>query len=182
MTKHTALPLFRYEWSKLNHLQVGRYAEQLVAREITMYGLQVFSADVDDRGIDLVVRTDEPRHVDVQVKSVRNSNYIFFRKKTFSPRAGLWAAFVRFVESEPPYLYLIPARDWASPNKLLVDRDYLTGKSQPEWSEPKPVEPHCHAVRERYSASSCSSTPADEKMKYWLITAGLAGQYHGVWN
>ena len=44
----------RYEWSCLNHLQVGKYAEYFVKMEFTMYGWQVYSTEVDNRGIDFV--------------------------------------------------------------------------------------------------------------------------------
>lgn len=40
----------RYQWSKLNGLQVGRYAEYFVKMEFTMHGFQVYTSEVDDRG------------------------------------------------------------------------------------------------------------------------------------
>ncbi|MGD9712542.1 MAG: hypothetical protein AB7V46_10800 [Thermomicrobiales bacterium] len=45
----------RYAWSRLNHLQVGRYAKYLVKMEFALLGISVFGAEVDDRGLDLVV-------------------------------------------------------------------------------------------------------------------------------
>jgi hypothetical protein len=46
----------RYEWNRLSPLQVGRYAEYLVKMEFTLYGFDVYTAEVDDKGIDFVVR------------------------------------------------------------------------------------------------------------------------------
>jgi len=38
-------------WSKLNHLQLGKYAEYLVKMEFTRYGFDVYATEVDDKGI-----------------------------------------------------------------------------------------------------------------------------------
>ncbi len=38
----------RYKWSRLSPLQVGRYAEYLVKMEFTLYGFDVYTAQVDD--------------------------------------------------------------------------------------------------------------------------------------
>ena len=122
-----------FDWSKLNHLQVGRYAEYLVKMEFTRASLDVYSAEVDDKGIDFVIRRDEGTYFDVQVKSSRGLGYIFFRKDKFQLRPNLWAAVVRFPPSEAPALHLIPSTAWLTPNDLLVSRDYEGKKSQPEW-------------------------------------------------
>ncbi|MCP3993470.1 MAG: DUF4365 domain-containing protein [bacterium] len=120
-------------WSKLNHLQVGRYAEQLIMMEFTLHGFSVFGAEVDDRGIDLVVRTDAGRHYDVQVKSVRGLNYIFFAKSKFPLSKQMLAAVVLFPEGDPPKKYLIPSTAWRQPTDLLAGKDYDQLKSAPEW-------------------------------------------------
>jgi hypothetical protein len=36
----------RYEWSKLNHMQLGRCAEYLVKMEFALYGFDVYTAEV----------------------------------------------------------------------------------------------------------------------------------------
>ena len=46
----------RYKWSILNNQQVEAYTEYFVKMELTMHGFQVYSTEVDDRGIDFVVR------------------------------------------------------------------------------------------------------------------------------
>ena len=124
----------RYEWSCLNHLQVGKYAEYFVKMEFTMYGWQVYSTEVDDRGIDFVVRDGNGGFFEIQVKSVRQANYIFIAKDKFLPKASLIAAIVLFTEGEAPQLYLIPSMRWQSEaSELLVSRDYKDKKSKPEW-------------------------------------------------
>lgn len=125
--------MVEYAWNKLNHLQIGRYAEYLVKMEFVRHGFDVYTSEVDDRGIDLVVRRDKDTYYDVQVKSLHKGNYIFFQKDNFDPRPNLFAAVVIFYEGEPPHLYLIPSVAWNKPNFLLVNYDYKNRKSKPEW-------------------------------------------------
>ena len=122
----------KYNWNRLSHLQIGRYAEYFVKMEFTLFGFEVYTAEVDDRGVDFIIRKDD-RYYDVQVKSARGFKYIFFPKDKFSPRDNLLAAIVLFFDGEPPQLYLIPSKEWLKPNALLVSRDYEGKKSKPEW-------------------------------------------------
>jgi hypothetical protein len=124
----------RYSWKAIRPLHLGRYAEYFVKMECARAGLDVYTSDVDDRGIDFVIRRDVGRYYDVQVKSIRNMNYVYLAKSVFDLRPGLLLAFVNFREGQPPDLYLIPATAWMSPNALFVDRDYGSDrKSAPEW-------------------------------------------------
>ena len=121
-----------YNWNNLTHLQLGKCAEYFVKLEFIYHGFDVYSPEVDEHGIDLIARKNEELY-DVQVKSVRNLNYIFFLKDKFTPRKNLLAAIILFFEGELPQLYLIPSLAWLEPNKLLVSRDYEGKKSKPEW-------------------------------------------------
>ena len=78
----------------MSHLQVGRFAEYLVKMELTQYGLDVYSSEVDDRGIDFIIRLSSSRYADIQVKAVRGLSYIFLPKRKFHPRENLLAAIV----------------------------------------------------------------------------------------
>ncbi len=120
-------------WSHLNHLQVGRYAEYFVKMQFVLQGFDVYAAEVDDRGIDFVLRQEPDRYWDVQVKSIRNTGYGFFRKAKFRIRPNLLAALAVFREAPEPDLFLIPATAWLQPNDVLVDRDYADGRSAPEY-------------------------------------------------
>ena len=122
----------RYDWSRLNHLQLGRYAEYYVKMEFTRFGFDVYTAEVDDKGIDFVIRKDN-LYYDIQVKSVRDLNYVFFQKDRFPLKGNLLAALVFFLPGQAPDLYLIPSTEWRRPNALLVSRDYEGLKSKPEW-------------------------------------------------
>jgi hypothetical protein len=114
----------RYDWKRLTTLQVGRYAEYFVKMEFTLYGFAVYQAEVDDKGIDFVIRKDNDRYHDIHVKSVQGLNYIFFRKEYFELRENLYAAIVIFDSGESPKLFLVPATLWLNPNALFVSRDY----------------------------------------------------------
>jgi len=124
----------RYIWSHLNDLQVGKYAEYFVKMELTMYGFEVYSTEVDDRGIDFVARRDGGPFIEVQVKSLRKFGYVYMQKSKFKLRENLYVAFGLFHDRKAPELYLIPSRVWESPNALCVSRDY-GGElmSAPEW-------------------------------------------------
>jgi hypothetical protein len=123
----------RYDWARLTTLQVGKYAEYYAKMEFTLWGFDVFSAEVDEHGIDFVVRKHPGPTYDIQVKSARDFNYVFIHKHKFQPRTELLAALVLYRQMEPPSLYLIPSIAWLSPGKLLVSRDYEGKKSLPEW-------------------------------------------------
>ncbi len=129
--------LERYNWGKLNHMQLGRYAEYFVKMEFTMFGFDVYSSEVDDKGIDFVVRKhnriEDARYYDVQVKSTLNLNYVFMRKSKFMPKGNLYLALVLFTLGSSPEVYLIPSTRWSAPDNLFVGYDYVNLKSQPEW-------------------------------------------------
>jgi hypothetical protein len=54
------------DWSKLNRIQLGKYAEYLVKTEFLKHGIDVYSAEVDDKGTDLILRRDSRRYYDIQ--------------------------------------------------------------------------------------------------------------------
>src|SRR5688572_4810745 len=110
----------RLIWSRLTNLQVGKYAEYFVKMEFTLYGFDVYQAEVDDKGIDFVIRKGHDRYYDIQVKAVRGLNYVFFRKECFELRENLYAALGILDDGEMPKLFLIPAAAWRKQNLLFV--------------------------------------------------------------
>lgn len=123
----------RYEWNLLNNHQIRRYAEYFTKMEFTMYGFDVYSSEVDDRGIDLILRNGKPEYYDIHVKPTRNLNYISFSKSKFNPRTNLFAAVAIFLEAQPPQLYLIPSMVWRNPNTLFVSYDRVDKKGSSDW-------------------------------------------------
>lgn len=126
----------RTDWHVLTTLQLGRFAEYLFTMEFTRWGFDVYGTEVDDKGIDFVVRVARDRFYDVQVKSVRpkSGSYIFMRASTFEPRPTNLVALALLRTGDEPEMFLIPATAWAKPNDLLVFREYGEGlKSSPEY-------------------------------------------------
>lgn len=130
----------RYDWAKLSGLQLGRYAEYFAKMEFTLFGFDVYTAEVDDKGIDFVIRRGNDRHYDVQVKSVTADKgaYIFLPKGKFAAtpddlRENSLVAVVLFYRFQAPELFVVPATVWRNPNEVFVSRDYDGGKSSPEW-------------------------------------------------
>jgi hypothetical protein len=123
----------RYDWARLNPLQVGRYSEYFTKMEFTLYGFEVYTSEVDDRCVDFVVRQRNGQFFDVQVKSVRGYNYIFIPKSKFPIVPHRLVAVVVLHAGREPELYLIPMTAWLTPSALLASRDYTGLKSDPEW-------------------------------------------------
>jgi hypothetical protein len=129
-----AMPLERYKWSLLTKQQVGAYVEYFVKMELTMFGFHVYGTEVDDRGVDFIAQFGDGPFLKIQVKSVRDSGYVFMEKSKFSLHEHRLLAFGLLIEGQPPNLFLIPSLEWRSPNALLRDRDYGGElKSAPEW-------------------------------------------------
>lgn len=130
-----------FSYSELNHLQVGRICEYWVKMFLTLENLDTYSSEVDDKGIDFVVRLDKAIHIDIQVKAVRlkSSSYVFITKKNWPKedllRTNLYLALVLLKDGYAPDVYLIPSSAWLSTNDLLCSRDYEkeAQKSLPEW-------------------------------------------------
>lgn len=123
----------RYQWSDLNTQQVGTYSEYFVKMELTMHGFQVYGTEVDDRGIDFVARHGRGPFLEIQVKSLRSTGYVFMRKEHFRPADNLFLALALLFEGQAPQLFLIPSTVWLTPELVFVDRNYDGLKSAPEW-------------------------------------------------
>src|SRR6185369_12911720 len=123
----------KYDWKILSALQVGKYAEYYSKMEFTMHGFHVFSSEVDDHGIDYVVKGKSGDYIEIQVKSLRGKGYIFIQKaKMPDLKTNRLISVVLFNQGKLPELYLIPSLEWEKTNELLVSRDYGEGmKSKP---------------------------------------------------
>src|SRR5258708_7387477 len=121
----------RYRWSHLNKLQLGKYAEYLAKMEFVLLGCDVFTSEVDDHGIDFVVRTRDGVHYDVQVKSYRTgTGYVYLDRL----HPSLFLALVQFIDGEPPTLFLIQSSLTDEPNEMFKKCYYTEGgKRAFEW-------------------------------------------------
>ena len=124
-------------WSKLNSLQLGRYAEYYAKMEFASYGFEVYTSEVDDHGVDFIAKLPgENRFYEVQVKSLREYGYIFMAKSKMPELSDeSLICFLHFIDGKLPDVFVIPASAWKNPNTILVDRKYDKPgqKSEPEW-------------------------------------------------
>ena len=126
----------RFDWLKLSKMQIGKYAEYYAKMEFTLYGFEVFTTEVDDRGIDFIIKDKHKNFLEIQVKSIRNSNYVLLPKEKFDiTNKNLYLVLLIFNQNKIPDMFLIPANTWEIPNSLFVNREYNKPeqKSKPEW-------------------------------------------------
>ena len=127
-----------FSYDHLSHLQIGQIGEYWVKIWLTLLGFDVFYTDVDDKGIDFIIRLDDNKHIDIQVKTVReNTGYTFVTKESWNNklRDNLYLALVLIANNKMPQIFFIPSIAWNTPNDLLRDRDYQKEgqTSKPEW-------------------------------------------------
>ena len=124
-------------WSKLNHMQLGKYAEYYAKMEFASYGFEVYTSEVDDHGVDFVVKKPgESKFYEVQVKSVREYGYVYISKSKMPELTNSrLVCYLHFIDGKLPDIFVIPATAWEAPNAVLVDRKYdkPSQKSDPEW-------------------------------------------------
>lgn len=124
------------DWSKLNSLQLGRYAEYYAMMEFSSYGLDVYTSEVDDHGVDFIVKDKRGRFCEIQVKSKTKKGYIFVQKNKFNiDDKNLYLILLVFESGKLPDIFLIPSETWKEPNEVFVDRKYdkPEQKSVPEY-------------------------------------------------
>lgn len=125
------------KWSNLNHLQLGKYAEYYAKMEFASYGFEVYSSEVDDHGVDFIVKVPgTTKFYEVQVKSVRDYGYVFISKSKMPVlTSDRLVCYLHFLDDQLPDVFVIPATAWDKPNAVLVERNYdKPGQtSTPEW-------------------------------------------------
>ncbi len=124
------------KWSELSPMQLGQYGEYWAKMEFTSYGFEVYTSEVDDYGVDFIVknRKDE-KFFEVQVKSIFKGNYVFIPKSKIKIDDSHLVCLLKFSENALPDVYVIPATVWNNPNGVFVERNYdkPNQKSKPEW-------------------------------------------------
>ncbi len=122
-------------WSELNPIQLGKYAEYYAKMEFTSYGYDVYTSEVDDHGVDFVIKDSAGMFYEVQVKSVCKSKYVFIQQNKIVLDDKHLVCLLCFKDGELPDIYIVPATAWLSPNDALVVRNYSKPgqKSKPEY-------------------------------------------------
>lgn len=123
------------DWSKLTPLQLGRYGEYYAKMEFASYGLDIYTSEVDDHGVDFICKNKKGEFFEIQVKSIKDSTgYAFVKKSDFDINNKYQLIVIlRFIEQELPYAYVIPITAWQHTSDLLRSRDYEGLKSKPEY-------------------------------------------------
>jgi len=122
------------KWSNLNHLQLGKYAEYYAKMEFASYGFDVYTSEVDDHGIDFVAKIKNGEFLEIQVKAIRKSNYVFMRKDKWNINdENTYLILLLFEDNILPKVFMIPSKAWKNPNDLLCDKNYEGLKSKPEY-------------------------------------------------
>ncbi len=116
-------------------LQLGKCGEYLAKIEFITNDFEVYSSDVDDRGIDLVVRKNKgSRFFEIQVKAVNEGGYVFMQEDVFSPKENLYLLLLIFGADGNPTVMLIPSLEWRRNSyPFFVYRNYEGKKSKPEY-------------------------------------------------
>lgn len=122
-------------WSSLSGMQLGRYAEYFAKMELASYKFEVYTSEVDDHGIDFVIKERQSaRFYEIQVKSIRNNGYVFMPKSTWNiNQDNLYLVLLIFNDGKLPDVYLIPAKAWKTTNEVFKDKEYKGLKSDPEY-------------------------------------------------
>ena len=129
--------MYNLNWSRdnLTPQKLGTFCEYYAKMALTSYGLSVYTAEVDDHGIDFVA---ESKHgfLKFQVKAIRtaSSQYVFMREDHFDINDESMFLFLLLLsDGEHPTAYIIPASTWVQESKVFVHRTYEGKKSKPEY-------------------------------------------------
>lgn len=127
------------DWEKLSKeskQKFGMYGEYFAKMEFASYGLDVFTSEVDDHGIDFIAK-GKKQYYAVQVKSVQiDTGYVYMKKSHFDiSDESLFLCLLIFKQGCLPDLYLISALEWNKGNELLkyYSYDKPGQKSEPEY-------------------------------------------------
>jgi len=116
-----------HDLSQLSKGQVGRLGEYWAKVQLTLCGLDVYTSEVDDKGIDFVVCTAQGIYVAVQVKSIRKPGWVYFRKEHFVPGPQLWTMVNLFFKGQDPTTLLIPSVTWLQPTAPFAVKEFTAG-------------------------------------------------------
>ena len=103
--------------------RVGKLGEQLVIAELLKRGLDVYLPIVDIHGIDAIIRTDQGKYLDIQIKTrkkiTRNLELIDVRKLKARKNLFIIAYFLRDREQ---------GTIWVFPSKVFKENAYYFKK------------------------------------------------------
>lgn len=124
-------------WSRpsLTSQKLGKFCEYYAKMMFVFHGIDVFTSEVDDHGIDFIAQSTSG-FLKIQVKGIRTdrSQYVFMQKRYFDIEdSSLFLFLVLLTDGEHPACYLIPTSAWDRESKLFVSHDYEGKRSKPEY-------------------------------------------------
>ena len=129
--------MYNLIWSRssLTPQKLGTFCEYYAKMALVSYGLDIYTSEVDDHGIDFVAESKNG-FLKFQVKAIRTakSQYVFMREEYFDIEDNaLYLFFMLLTDREHPEIYIIPTSAWKQESKAFVYHDYEGKKSKPEY-------------------------------------------------
>ena len=129
--------MYNLNWSRkeLTRQKLGTFGEYYAKMALASYGMSIYTAEVDDHGIDFVAETTLG-FLKFQVKTIRSeTNYVYMKAKAFDVSdPSLYLLLVLLTDGSHPELYAIPASAWNDAEKsVFVFHNYEGKTSEPEY-------------------------------------------------
>lgn len=124
----------------------GKSCEYRVVSELLSHNLDVYIPIVDDKGIDCIIRKEDGRHIDLQIKG-RKPTWIFNISK-FKPRDNYYFALIALDKK----IYVVPSS--------LLSK-WLDGKKKITLSQEKRVELQQYTEQKDYALEELRSVLTD---------------------
>lgn len=129
--------MYNLLWSRsgLTPQKLGTFCEYYAKMTLASYGLDIFTSEVDDHGIDFVAESQNG-FLKFQVKGVRTATtqYVFMKKEHFDIEDdSLFLFLILLKDGEHPEEYIIPTSAWRQESSMFVYHAYEGKKSKPEY-------------------------------------------------
>lgn len=128
--------MYNLQWSRANLTpqKVGAFCEYYAKMALISYGVNVYTSEIDDHGIDFVAECRKG-FLKFQVKGVRGLSQVFMEKEKFDVEDDtMFLILLLLVDGEEPDMYVIPASAWRRESSVFVSHDYLEKKSRPDYT------------------------------------------------
>lgn len=128
--------MYNLQWSRANLTpqKVGAFCEYYAKMALISYGVNVYTSEIDDHGIDFVAE-GRAGFLKFQVKGVRGLSQVFMEKEKFDVEDdAMFLVLLLLVDGEEPDMYVIPASAWRRESTVFVSHDYEGKKSRPDYT------------------------------------------------
>ena len=122
-------------WSRkeLTAQKVGAFCEYYAKMTLISYGINIYTSEIDDHGIDFVAEGQDGL-LKFQVKGIRGtSQYVFMPREYFNIEDDtMFLLLMLLIDYEHPDMYIIPTSAWRQKNRVFVSHDFIGKKSKPD--------------------------------------------------